>query len=102
MIILKIVDVFKALADENRIKIVKMLSYCDMCVCDICGNLDLSQPAVSHHLKILSDCGLLSTERKGKWIYYSINLDVVKEFQQEVGVLFEKSQECNYKKFPCE
>ncbi|WP_040683743.1 ArsR/SmtB family transcription factor [Thermobrachium celere] len=102
MINLKIVDIFKALADENRIKIIKMLACCDMCVCDICGNLNLSQPAVSHHLKILSDSGLLNTTRKGKWIYYSLNRETFNSLQNEIDILLTKPAECPYKKYDCE
>ncbi|WDC83914.1 metalloregulator ArsR/SmtB family transcription factor [Caloramator sp. mosi_1] len=72
MINLELVDILKALSDENMIKIIKMLACCDMCVCDICSNLNLSQPAVSHHLKILSDAELLSTQRRGKWIFIQL------------------------------
>lgn len=99
---LNIVDVCKALSDENRIKIVKMLACCDMCVCDICGNLNLSQPAVSHHLKILSDAGLLKTERRGKWIYYSIISEMFDKLREEIGLLIVKPKECPYRKYDCD
>ncbi|MBZ4663117.1 MAG: winged helix-turn-helix transcriptional regulator [Caloramator sp.] len=101
MINLKLVDILKALSDENRIKIIKMLSCCDMCVCDICDNLNLSQPAVSHHLKILSDAGILNTQRKGKWIFYSINRDTFDYLQNEITKLLEKPIECPYKMYDC-
>lgn len=99
---LNIVDVCKALSDENRIKIIKMLACCDMCVCDICGNLNLSQPAVSHHLKILSDAGLLKTERKGKWIYYSIKSEIFEQLRAEISLLIEKPKVCPFRKYDCE
>lgn len=99
---LNIVDVCKALSDENRIKIVKMLACCDMCVCDICGNLNLSQPAVSHHLKILSDAGLLKTERKGKWIYYSLKNEMFEQLREELVALTKKPKECPFRKYDCE
>lgn len=74
-----VVSALKALADENRIKIVNILSKKDMCVCDIIDNLNLSQPAVSHHLKILSSADIIQGKKTGKWIYYTLNKDYVKD-----------------------
>lgn len=98
---MKLFDVFKALGDENRVKIVKMLACSDMCVCDICKNLELSQPAVSHHLKVLSDSELLTTKRQGKWIYYSINYDFFNELKDELENLIKKPEKCDYIKTGC-
>jgi len=67
--------VFKALADPNRLRllsIVKAESSGESCVCDLTGPLDLGQPTVSHHLKILVEAGLLHREKRGTWAYYSL------------------------------
>ena len=67
--------VFKALADPNRLRllsIVKAEASGESCVCDLTGPLDLGQPTVSHHLKILVDAGLLHREKRGTWAYYSL------------------------------
>jgi ArsR family transcriptional regulator len=67
--------VFKALADPNRLRllsIVKAESSGESCVCDLTDPLDLGQPTVSHHLKILVDAGLLHREKRGTWAYYSL------------------------------
>ncbi|UVJ40498.1 helix-turn-helix transcriptional regulator [Arthrobacter sp. CJ23] len=67
--------VFKALADPNRLRllsIVKAESSGECCVCDLTEPLDLGQPTVSHHLKILVDAGLLHREKRGTWAYYSL------------------------------
>ena len=67
--------VFKALADPNRLRllsIVKTASSGEICACDLNEPLDLSQPTVSHHLKILVDAGLLHREKRGTWAYYSL------------------------------
>lgn len=67
--------VFKALADPNRLRllsIVKAESSGESCVCDLTNPLDLGQPTVSHHLKILVDAGLLQREKRGTWAYYSL------------------------------
>ncbi|MEV7663006.1 metalloregulator ArsR/SmtB family transcription factor [Paenarthrobacter sp. NPDC089316] len=67
--------VFKALADPNRLRllsIVKASPTGEACVCDLPGPLDLSQPTVSHHLKVLVEAGLLHREKRGTWAYFSL------------------------------
>jgi ArsR family transcriptional regulator len=68
-------QVFKALADPARVRIMNVLAISrePVCVCDFIGPLGLSQPTVSHHLKKLSDAGLLEREQRGRWAYYSLN-----------------------------
>jgi ArsR family transcriptional regulator len=66
---------FKALADPNRLRLLSIVrSGGDggTCVCDLTGPLDLGQPTVSHHLRILVDAGLLQREKRGTWAYYSL------------------------------
>lgn len=66
---------FKALADPNRLRllsIVKAGESGEACVCDLTEPLDLGQPTVSHHLKILVEAGLLHREKRGTWAYYSL------------------------------
>jgi len=75
----KIAEFYKALGDEVRLKILQMLAEQEMCVCEIIDRLDMSQPAVSHHLKILRQAGLVKDSREGKWIYYSLNGNVFTE-----------------------
>ncbi|GER22253.1 putative transcriptional regulator, ArsR family protein [Zafaria cholistanensis] len=67
--------VFKALADPNRLRllsIVRAEPSGESCVCDLTGPLELGQPTVSHHLKVLVDAGLLHREKRGTWAYYSL------------------------------
>ena len=66
--------VFKALADPARVRIVNMLATSDgpVCVCHLIDPLGLSQPTVSHHVKKLTDAGLLEREQRGKWAYFSL------------------------------
>ncbi|MHB1342323.1 MAG: ArsR/SmtB family transcription factor [Coriobacteriia bacterium] len=66
------IDVLKALADENRLAIVRMLSDGEHCVCDLASGLDLSDALVSHHLKRLRDAGLVRTRRVGTWLHCSL------------------------------
>jgi ArsR family transcriptional regulator len=67
--------VFKALSDPNRLRllsIVKGARTGEACVCDLTEPMDLGQPTVSHHLRILVDAGLLHREKRGTWAYYSL------------------------------
>jgi ArsR family transcriptional regulator, arsenate/arsenite/antimonite-responsive transcriptional repressor len=64
---------FKALADPTRLAIVNRLAAVDeVCVCDFVAALDLSQPTISHHLKILRDAGLVEASRRGTWAFYRL------------------------------
>ena len=63
---------FKALADETRLRILKLLEVREMCVCEIMIGLDLTQPTASHHLTLLENTGLVKDRKEGKWVFYSI------------------------------
>ncbi|MBM7615088.1 ArsR/SmtB family transcription factor [Alkaliphilus hydrothermalis] len=69
----ELVDIFKALSDENRIKIVQMLVGGELCACDIQEHFQLTQPTISHHMKVLMQSGLVEGEKRGKWMFYCIN-----------------------------
>lgn len=64
--------IFKALSDETRLRILKMLELRPLCVCEIQYVLKGSQPNVSHHLKTLSDAGLLESKKDGLWVDYRL------------------------------
>jgi DNA-binding transcriptional ArsR family regulator len=63
--------VFKALADEKRLKILALLRFREMCVCELTAALGLTQPNLSHHVRKLENAGLVRSEKRGKWVYYS-------------------------------
>jgi uncharacterized membrane protein len=65
-------QLFRALADETRLKIVKMLSEKEMCVEDLMTALRLAQATVSHHLQVLKEAGLVQAEKRGRNVYYSL------------------------------
>jgi len=65
-------QLFKALADKTRLKILLLLDIREMCVCEIMVALNLTQPTASHHLGILEDVGLVKDRREGKWVFYSL------------------------------
>jgi ArsR family transcriptional regulator len=65
--------IFRALADPTRVAIVHRLAAAEsVCVCDLNAAFDLSQPTISHHLRILREAGLVEAERRGTWAYYRL------------------------------
>lgn len=64
--------IYKALADEKRLKILKLLTFREMCVCELTTALDLTQPNLTHHIKKLEHANLIDREKRGKWVYYAI------------------------------
>ena len=74
-------ELFKALADPARVRIVNALatSAAAVCACEFEPTLGLSQPTVSHHLKKLTDSGLLEREQRGKWAYFSLRREAVEK-----------------------
>lgn len=76
-----ILNIFKSLSDETRLRILKLLERGELCVCDIVAALDLIQPKVSFHLAVLKEAGLIKDRRQGKWIHYRIDdSDMFKRF----------------------
>lgn len=72
----RLAAVFKALADPARVKLVSLIAASDggeACICDLIEPLGLSQPTVSHHMKLLVDSGLVGRDQRGKWAYYRLN-----------------------------
>jgi ArsR family transcriptional regulator len=77
---------FKALADPTRVAIVNRLAATDeCCVCDLTGAFDLSQPTISHHLKLLREAGLVEASRRGTWAYYRLIPESVAELRTALG-----------------
>jgi len=69
----QLVQMGKILSDENRIKIIALINReTEVCVCEICDTLQLSQPLVSRHLKQMRQAGIVNTQQNGKWILYSL------------------------------
>ncbi len=66
-------DIFKQLDDTTRVRIFWLLCHCEECVMNIAGMLDMTSPAVSHHLRVLRNCGLIISTRSRKEVYYKVN-----------------------------
>lgn len=80
--LLKLGTIFKAMGDQNRLKIIYVLSKSQLCVCDIATLLNMTQSSTSHHLRILRDLNLVKFERRGKLVIYSLDDDHVLKLLQ--------------------
>lgn len=79
--------VFKALADETRLRILKLLEVREMCVCEVMIALDLTQPTASHHLGLLESAGFVKAKKEGKWVFYRIANPKLIKNMHNLGVL---------------
>lgn len=66
--------ILKALSDSNRLKIIRLLSESEKCACEILKNFNFTQPTLSHHMKVLIDCGVVECRKEGTWNYYRLNM----------------------------
>ncbi|MHB1000304.1 MAG: ArsR/SmtB family transcription factor [Armatimonadota bacterium] len=90
--------IFKAMGDPTRIRIIQMLAENgEMCVCKIMEDLDMTQPAVSHHLSALKNAELVKPRKQGQWVHYSLLrpaiTDQVIPFLQDISAKLELSQD---------
>ena len=69
----KTVTVFKAFCDENRVRILQLLLNGEKCACKLLEEMNITQPTLSHHMKILCDSGIVVGRKDGKWMHYSIS-----------------------------
>ena len=79
----------KALADEKRIKILRLLSKSDLCVGALAAHLGVSKPAVSQHLKILRQAGLVTGEKRGYWVHYMVDKNALIQIAEKLQKLSE-------------
>lgn len=86
--------VFKVLSEPIRLQILDFLSCGELCACDILKNLSISQPNLSHHMKVLIESGLVDVQKRATWMYYSINYDRVEELHQYINALTKPKDEC--------
>lgn len=86
--------VFKALGDSTRLKIIEMLSCGELCACDILESFHITQPTLSYHMKILTDCGLVESHKEGSWMHYSNNQEVIDKVKEFWGKITTEQEEC--------
>ncbi len=70
---LECIEILKSLSDNTRMKIFELLRSGKLCGCKILESLSITQPTLSHHMKVLCECGIVIPEKDWKWTYYSIN-----------------------------
>ncbi len=84
----QVAPMMKALADPVRLRLLSLVAAhadAEACVCDLNDAFDLSQPTISHHLKVLHDAGLLNRVKRGTWVYYSVRDDVLTSLATLIG-----------------
>lgn len=87
----------KALSDSNRLQIVQQLSDGEKCACKLLEAFDITQPTLSHHMKILCECGLVRDRQVGKWRYYSLCGETLRNFKafiEKLSCITEKGCDC--------
>lgn len=93
--------VFKALGDPKRVMIIDMLSGGELCACKILERFEISQSTLSHHMKILCECGLVRAREQGKWTYYSLDGDTVSAIMQFFRDITSNKGNCPCKEEAC-
>ena len=84
----------KALGEPTRLQIMDMISCGELCACIIQEKFDITQPTLSHHMKVLCEVGLAVARKDGKWIYYSVKHDVVNELGNFIAMLAVVDKKC--------
>ena len=89
--------IFKALSDSNRLKILEILSCnCgEQCACHILENFKITQPTLSHHMKVLIDAGLVNIRRNGKYQIYSLNKENILNASEFLNILLINKDDCH-------
>ena len=80
---------FKAMADPVRLRLLSLIASHtggEACVCDLTDAFDLTGPTISHHLKVLKDAGLLASERRASWVYYSVVPEALRDLSAVLSV----------------
>ncbi|WP_323736171.1 metalloregulator ArsR/SmtB family transcription factor [Methanosphaera sp. ISO3-F5] len=75
-----IISISKALSDKNRVEIIKLLSENELCACHLLEHFEITQPTLSHHMKQLTESGLVNVTKRGTWNHYSINKETIDEY----------------------
>ncbi|MGN0551800.1 MAG: ArsR/SmtB family transcription factor [Oscillospiraceae bacterium] len=91
----KTANIFKAFCDENRIRILQLLQGGEKCACMLLEEMNITQPTLSHHMKILCDSGIVTGRKEGKWMHYSISEAGI-ERAQEYLISLKDIKEENY------
>ena len=94
----RIASMFKAFCDENRLQILYLLRDGEKCACSILDEMQITQPTLSHHMKILCDSGVVVGRKEGKWMHYSISEDGLENVMNYLKELMENTKIVNFLK----
>ena len=83
----RIASMFKAFCDENRLQILDLLRDGERCACSLLDEMQITQPTLSHHMKILCDSGVVVGRKVGKWMHYSISEDGLENVMNYLDIL---------------
>ena len=86
--------ILKAISDPKRLRIVDMLSCGELCACMILEKFEMSQSTLSHHMKLLCECGLVKARAEGKWTYYSLDQDAIGKTKQFFYAITSDKENC--------
>lgn len=86
--------IMKAIADTNRLKILDILSCGELCACELLEHFDFTQPTLSHHMKLLMDCGLVLSQKEGTWTRYRLNLERANQMMYFLMGIVTPTQDC--------
>lgn len=86
--------ILKALSDPKRLQIVDMLSCGELCACQILEAFHVTQPTLSHDMKLLVGAGIVKDRREGKNIYYSLDEELLEELKNRLSTMFQAKPEC--------
>lgn len=91
---LEYAKVFKALSDPKRAMIADMLSCGELCACKILERFEMSQSTLSHHMKLLRECGLVKGRNEGKWTHYSLDPETINKTKQFFCAITSEKDDC--------
>lgn len=95
-------SVFKALGDTTRLKIMEMLSCGELCACNILESFEITQPTLSYHMKILTECGLVIGRKEGSWMHYSNNTQLIEKIKNYWTNISTEQEDCICKHTKCD
>ena len=93
-IYIDISKMLKAMSEPKRLRIVDMLSCGELCACKILEEFNITQPTLSHDMRVLVEAGIIKDRREGKNIYYSLNREALEAMHQNLGRMFEDKPDC--------
>ncbi len=86
--------IFKALSDETRLKIIDMLSCEELCACNILDAFNITQPTLSYHMRILSECGLVKARKDGTWTRYTLDTELINSLKTFLNTVTAEKANC--------